>query len=90
MLFTPALTNKLLACCSNDMMSALTLQGGNRYLSAVEAEVKRVLPKGLPFVYVQSESMRRDRQRHPAPRGHRARRLRRHRRRRRPSHRAAR
>jgi hypothetical protein len=53
MLFTPALTNKLLACCSNTMLTALTLQDGNRYLSAVEAEVKGVLPKGLPFVYVQ-------------------------------------
>lgn len=52
-LFTPALTNKLLLCCSNDMLSALTLQGGNRYLSAVESAVRRVLPRGLPFVYVQ-------------------------------------
>jgi hypothetical protein len=54
MLFTPALTNKLLACCSNSMLSALTLQGGDRHLAAVEAAMKRVLPKGLPFVYVQS------------------------------------
>ena len=57
MLFTPALTNKLLDCCSNDMVSALTLQGGDRHLSAVEAEVKRALPKGLPFVYVESQSI---------------------------------
>ena len=54
-LFTPALTDKLLACCSNTMLTALTLQDGNRYLSAVETEVKGVLPKGLPFVYVQVE-----------------------------------
>ncbi len=53
MLFTPALTDKLLACCSNTMLSALTLQDGNRYLSAVETEIRSVLPKGLPFVYVQ-------------------------------------
>ena len=53
----PALTDKLLACCSNDMLSGLTLQGGNRYLAAVESEVQRVLPKGLPFVYVQSENV---------------------------------
>ncbi len=52
-LFTPALTNKLLACCSSSMLTALTLQDGNRYLSAVEEEIKGVLPKGLPFVYVQ-------------------------------------
>jgi hypothetical protein len=56
MLFTPALTDKLLACCSNDMISGLTLQGGNQYLTAVESEVQRALPKGFPFVYVQSES----------------------------------
>ena len=54
-LFTPALTDKLLACCSNTMLSALTLQDGNRYLSAVETEIKDVLPKGLPFVYIQVE-----------------------------------
>ncbi len=57
MLFTPALTNKLLECCSNDMLSALTLHDGNRYLQAVEQEVKRVLPAGLPFVYVESQSI---------------------------------
>ena len=57
MLFAPALTNKLLACCSNDMISALTLQGGDRHLSAVEAAVKRALPKGLPFVYQESQSI---------------------------------
>ena len=57
MLFAPALTNKLLACCSNDMLSALTLQGGDRHLSAVEAAVKGVLPKGLPFVYVESQDI---------------------------------
>jgi hypothetical protein len=56
MLFTPALTDKLLACCSNDMISGLTLQGGNRYLTSVESAVQRALPKGFPFVYVQSET----------------------------------
>ena len=54
-LFTPALTDKLLACCSNTMLTALTLQDGNRYLSVVETEIKGVLPKGIPFVYVQVE-----------------------------------
>ena len=57
MLFAPALTNKLLACCSNDMVSALTLQGGDRHRVAVEAAVKRALPKGLPFVYQESQSI---------------------------------
>jgi hypothetical protein len=57
LLFSPALTNKLLACCSNSMTSALTLQDGNRYLAAVENEVRTVLPKGLPFVYVQADTV---------------------------------
>ena len=39
------------------MVSGLTLQDGNRYLSTVETEVRSVLPKGLPFVYVQSASV---------------------------------
>ena len=87
MLFTPALTNKLLACCSNDMLSALTLQGGDRHLSTVEAAVKGALPKGLPFVYVESQEHHRDGQRHAAPGDDRAQCLRRHHRDRRPAHR---
>ena len=89
MLFTPALTNKLLACCSNDMVSALTLQGGDRHLSAVEAAVKRALPKGLPFVYAGVTEHHRDRQRHAAPGDDRTQCLRRHHRDRRPAHRGA-
>jgi ABC-type antimicrobial peptide transport system permease subunit len=57
MLFSPALTNKLLACCSNDMLSALTLREGNRYLAPTESAVRQLLPKGLPFVYVQLSSV---------------------------------
>lgn len=57
LLFTPALTNKLLECCSNDMLTALTLQGGERYLASVEAQVKEALPPGLPFVYVQADTV---------------------------------
>ena len=87
MLFTPALTDKLLACCSNDMLSALTLQGGNRYLAAVETEVRQRAAQGLPVrvraVRDRLEARRRD----SAPGGHCARRLRRDRRDRRPPHR---
>jgi FtsX-like permease family len=57
MLFSPALTNKLLACCSNDMLSALSLQDGDRYLSSTESAVRELLPRGLPFVYVQLASV---------------------------------
>ena len=57
MLFSPALTDKLLACCSNDMLTALTLQDGDRYLTQTESAVRQVLPQGLPFVYVQLASL---------------------------------
>jgi hypothetical protein len=52
-LFTPAFTHRLLECCSNDMQSGIELDGGTRYLSTVESEIRAVLPKGLPFTYVQ-------------------------------------
>ncbi len=53
-LFTPAFTRHLLTCCSNDMESGIALEGGTRYLSAVESEIRGILPKGLPFTYVQA------------------------------------
>jgi hypothetical protein len=53
-LFTPAFTHRLLTCCSDDMESAISLDGGTRYLPAVESEVRAILPKGLPFTYIQA------------------------------------
>jgi ABC-type antimicrobial peptide transport system permease subunit len=55
-LFTPAFTHKLLACCANDMLSGITLQGGllSPYYPEVESEVRALLPKGVPFTYVQA------------------------------------
>jgi ABC-type antimicrobial peptide transport system permease subunit len=55
-LFTPAFTRKLLECCSNDMESAITLQGGMQspYFAKVESELRAVLPQGVPFTYVQA------------------------------------
>ena len=55
-LFTPAFTRKILECCSNDMLSAITLQGGysSPYFPKVESELRAVLPKGVPFTYVQA------------------------------------
>jgi hypothetical protein len=53
--FTPAFTRKLLACCSSDMESALTLEGGfnSPYYSSVEAELRGLLPQGVPFTHVE-------------------------------------
>ena len=58
-LFTPAFTHKLLRCCSNAMESALTLEGGinSPYYSAVEAGLRSVLPKGVPFTYIQARDV---------------------------------
>jgi ABC-type antimicrobial peptide transport system permease subunit len=55
-LFTPAFTRKLAVCCANDMLSGITLQGGlqSRYFATVESEVRALLPKGVPFTYVQA------------------------------------
>ena len=55
-LFTPAFTRKILVCCSNDMESAITLQGGvqSPYFAKVESELRAVLPKGVPFTYIQA------------------------------------
>jgi len=54
--FTPAFTRKILECCSNDMESAITLQGGfsSPYFPKVESELRAVLPKGVPFTYIQA------------------------------------
>ena len=56
-LLSPALTNRLLICCSNISLSGLTLRDGNVHLSAVESEVKALLPKGFPFVAVESQAV---------------------------------
>jgi ABC-type antimicrobial peptide transport system permease subunit len=54
--FTPAFTHKLLQCCSNDMISGITLEGGvqSPYFPKVESEIRAVLPKGVPFTYIQA------------------------------------
>jgi ABC-type antimicrobial peptide transport system permease subunit len=54
--FTPAFSHKILACCSNDMLSGITLQGGMQspYFAKVESELRAVLPTGVPFTYVQA------------------------------------
>jgi ABC-type antimicrobial peptide transport system permease subunit len=54
--FTPAFTRKIRECCSNDMLSGISIQGGMQspYFPKVESELRAVLPKGVPFTYVQA------------------------------------
>jgi ABC-type antimicrobial peptide transport system permease subunit len=54
--FTTAFTHKVLECCSDDMLSGITLQGGlqSPYFPKAESELRAVLPKGVPFTYVQA------------------------------------
>jgi ABC-type antimicrobial peptide transport system permease subunit len=58
-LFTPAFTRRLLECCTNDMVSGITLQGGVRspYFSVVESDLRHLLPKSVPFTYVQANDV---------------------------------
>jgi hypothetical protein len=48
-LFTPALTRRLLQCCTGYSFSYLQLRGGNHELGTVEAEIQRIFPRSLPF-----------------------------------------
>jgi hypothetical protein len=45
-----------LQCCSSDMISGITLEGGvqSPYFPKVESEIRAVLPKGVPFTYIQA------------------------------------
>jgi len=52
-LFTPALTDRLLNNSVNTTVSVLQLDGGSSHEAAVEAELARALPKGLPLTFVQ-------------------------------------
>jgi hypothetical protein len=56
-LFTPALTRKLTACCVNTALAALQLVGGTAHQNQVEHEIAKVLPKGLPFDFTQISSI---------------------------------
>jgi hypothetical protein len=48
-LFTPALTRQLLGCCADQAVSGIQLVGSSRDEAAVEAQIARLVPKGLPF-----------------------------------------
>jgi hypothetical protein len=48
-ILTPVLTRQLLNCCSDFTLTYLQLDHGSRDVSAVEAEVERVIPAVLPY-----------------------------------------
>ena len=50
-IFTPALSKRLLTCCVNTSLSAMQLVDGSAHLNQVESEIASSLPKGLPFDY---------------------------------------
>jgi hypothetical protein len=56
-LFTPALTKKLVTCCVNTALSALQLVAGTAHQNQVENEIAQVLPKGLPFDFTAISSI---------------------------------
>ncbi|HEV3132847.1 MAG TPA: FtsX-like permease family protein [Acidimicrobiales bacterium] len=47
-IFTPALTRQLLSCCVNYSFTGVTVKGDTAEVSAVEREVRGVLPRGAP------------------------------------------
>jgi hypothetical protein len=55
-LFTPALTQKLAACCVDDTETAIRLVGGSRDVARVEGEIEKILPRGLPVVFYASSA----------------------------------
>ena len=48
-IFTPALTRRLVNCCSNFAFTYLQLDHGSRDVPAVESEIERVVPSVLPY-----------------------------------------
>ena len=87
MLFAPALTNKLLACCSNDMVSALDAAGWRPPPRGRGGSGEARAPQGSPVRLPGVTEHHHDGQRHAAPRDDRTQRLRRDHRDRRPAHR---
>ena len=50
-LFTPALTRRLVRCCVFASDSAIRLSGGSRDVAATEASIERLLPRGFPVEF---------------------------------------
>ncbi|HUY21983.1 MAG TPA: ABC transporter permease [Acidimicrobiales bacterium] len=47
--FTPALSRRMVACCSNYAFSYLQLDHGSRSVATVESEIEQIFPSRLPF-----------------------------------------
>jgi putative ABC transport system permease protein len=54
---TPAFTKPLLRCCVDPTISFLQISGGSRNLTAVESEIARILPHGLPQLFSPTASV---------------------------------
>jgi hypothetical protein len=54
---TSAFTKPLLRCCSDPTISFLQIAGGPRNLAAIEAEIGRILPKGIPQLFTPTASV---------------------------------
>ena len=52
-LFTPALTDRLVRCCVNTSLSAIQLRGGSQHEAAFAKELAAIFPKGLPLELTQ-------------------------------------
>ena len=48
-IFTPALTSRMIRCCTNFSFTFLQLDGGSAHVPAVEREIERVVPPVLPY-----------------------------------------
>ncbi|HVA52677.1 MAG TPA: ABC transporter permease [Acidimicrobiales bacterium] len=48
-IFTPALTSRMIKCCTNFSFTFLRLDGGSTHVPAVEDEIQRVVPPVLPY-----------------------------------------
>ena len=57
MFATPAFTRQVLQCCSDPTISFLQISAGSRNLAAVEAEIGRILPKGIPQLFTPTSSV---------------------------------
>jgi hypothetical protein len=54
---TPAFTKPLLKCCVDPTISFLQIARGTRNLAKVEAEISRILPKGIPHILSATSSV---------------------------------